>query len=341
MGLDEIVKCFEGSKTRDIIEDSEWMMFVCNLYFVLENEFLKLRDQKPVEGTTAAHCKLMLQSLRLFKNMVSEQCVSVEKLYSLSAERRFLSIPMRLFSEIYFDSIAFDPETEEPLERGSGPISVLYAETQSIATIHPLLLSKKGEKANGAPPDKEAKSFLSLFPSPPPKKPSKSICIPNSKSNVNSDTDSKYPIQSYSVIYPNQLNSKSTNLKRPVEKNLSNLISKEEASPDDWAASIALNKKEIEKDNTLEFKCATINYVAMDSLLCSIESGKVGIRKLVMNRCIVGEDGVKVIVAHCKEGHLPCAITMRGCTISSKVKEVLLGTVPGLEVEDATYDFVV
>ena len=358
MGLSEVVKYFEDTKTRSVVDDSEWVMSMCNLYFVLENEFLKLRDQAPTEGTMA-QCKMMLQALRNFKNMISEQCVSVDRLYALGAERRLLSIPMRLFSEIHFDSIAFDPETEEPLERGSGPISVLYAETQSIAAIHPLLLSKKDEKPDEAPPDRDAKTFLSQFPSPPQKKPlnsnpdlnlnpspsypiqSYSSIYPSFQEKSNLDSNPNYPSQSYSLNCPNKMQPNVARPKRPVERNLNNLVSVGEASVDDWAASIELNKKAIEKEKTLELKCAIINYDAMDTLLCCVESGKVDIRRLVLDRCLVGDGGIDVIVRHCKQGRLPCVITMKGCTVNMKSEKKLLVAVPGLNVEDAAYDLVV
>lgn len=273
-------------------------MRICNLYFVLEGEFFALRERPSDESTTEL-CKMLLRSLRMFKVMVMTQCTSLEKLYSLSAERPLLSIPIRLFSELYFDSITFAPAADEPLQRGSGPISMMYAEIQSIVAINPLLLNsqpKKDENENGG--------------------------------SKNEFVDWKIPPQ------PQPLSELVST--RRVKGDVNKLISTEDVSFGDWVSTID------SKEEPLRFKCACINYRAVDVLLDVIESGKAGgVAGLIFDRCLLGADGVKTIVAHCRKGSLPCTVLMKGCIINKNAEKILSGSVQGLVVEDVFYDLIV
>lgn len=293
---EQLVKYLEESKTRCIVDDFRWVMHICNLYFVLEGVFFALRERPSDESTTGL-CKMLLRSLRMFKDMIMTQCASIEKLYSLSAERPLLSIPIRLFSELYFDSITFAPAADEPLQRGSGPISMMYAEIQSIAAINPLLLNpqpkKEDENENGG----SKKNFGNREIPPQPQSLSELVSTRRAKGDANK------------------------------------LISMEDVSFGDWVSAIS------SKGEPLKFKCASVNYRAVDVLLDVIESGKVGgVADLIFDRCLLGVDGVKTIVARCRKGCLPCTVLMKECIINKNAEKILSESVQGLVVEEATYD---
>lgn len=301
------------------MDDSEWVMSICNLYFVLEGELLALKDKGADANTKDEECKLLLRSIRQFKNMVVEQCTSLDKLYSLSDVRRLLSIPMKLFSELYFDQIAFSPDSDEPLERGSGPISFLYAETQSIVSLNSY--QQKEGKIYKIKEKLKNNNLLSPHPL---------IQQHNLSQQQEEEGEEKPP------PLPPKPRPRDQPMKQSVQrKDFRSLIAMENVTEDQWISAIKCSGDV--KEKTLKFDYVTVNSAGVKSLLAAIESGKMDISKVIFDSCMIGPDGVKSIVAYCKKESFPCTVLLDQCMVGSASEKDLSEEIPRLSVGGINY----
>ena len=297
LGLNDLVKCLEDSKTRKEVDDSEWVMHVCSMFFALEGELSALQSQAGLE-----QCRLLMRAVRHFKNMLAAQHPSLERLYALCAERPLLSVPVKLFSELYFDPIAFAPDADnnnnndndnDLLDRGSGPISVLYAKAQTIAATafdsHHHQNEQQQQQQQQQPPP---------LPPRPPKK-------------------------------------KAQQQQQPVKRDPKLLISFEKATPENWVSAIIGNGD----GRALDIEGACVNDSALEALFTAVEQRLVTVPCLVLDSCIINGDGVRRIVEFCRKNYSMCPVFLQKCTTSPAVEKLLLSeVVAGLSVEKMSYN---